>query len=258
MPSRVGSSTSCNTTCTLNPAASSLVLASSFVRPTTLGTGVFGAFPLLTTMVTMLPRAALAPPFGLWAKTMPAGSREGAVLTTGVKLALSRVLRASACFIPTTFGTLPPWGGGGFGKLLTGSPDAALTMKSCQMGAARLPPKAGRPPSLANPSIGISFFGYAYPTHTPVVSWGMYPMNQASLWSWAVPVLPAWGRPMLAAVPVPCATTPSSNDVTWFATLPLMTLWQKGLALKTSFPLAATTLRMTKGLQWMPPLASVE
>ena len=53
-----------------------------------------------------------------------------------------------------------------------------------------------------------------YPTHTQVTSCGTYPQNQASRYSCAVPVLPAAGRPMFAAVPVPPEITPWSAYVT--------------------------------------------
>ena len=62
-----------------------------------------------------------------------------------------------------------------------------------------VPPKTGHTPSTH--SIGISPCGYPIQTH--VASSGVYPQNHASTYSCAVPVLPAAGRPMLAAVPVP-------------------------------------------------------
>src|SRR5688500_3224237 len=50
----------------------------------------------------------------------------------------------------------------------------------------------------------ISIWASGYPTHTLVTRFGVYPTNHASRYSWAVPVLPAAGRPMFpyaAAVP---------------------------------------------------------
>jgi hypothetical protein len=43
----------------------------------------------------------------------------------------------------------------------------------------------------------VSFFGQ--PIHTQVVSWTVYPQNQASTLSFAVPVLPATGYGGIAA-----------------------------------------------------------
>ena len=41
------------------------------------------------------------------------------------------------------------------------------------------------------------------PTHTPTTMSGVNPMNHASLFSWVVPVFPAAGTLILAALPGP-------------------------------------------------------
>src|SRR5437773_6911103 len=83
-------------------------------------------------------------------------------------------------------------------------------MKSCQIAAGIVPPYTeGTPMTFCN---GISAFGQ--PIHTHVVSCGVYPQNQASTLSFAVPVFPAAGRPIEAAYPVPDVITPCSAFVT--------------------------------------------
>ena len=57
------------------------------------------------------------------------------------------------------------------------------------------------------------------PTHTAVARWGVNPAKAASAKFWAVPVLPAAGRPNWARWPVPLATAPSSTQAIWSATL---------------------------------------
>src|SRR5882724_12024402 len=84
----------------------------------------------------------------------------------------------------------------GSGSGRTGSPSSASAMNACQSWVGRLPP--------------VTFFIgelSSLPTHTPVTSSAVKPMNQASRKSWPVPVLPAAGRPSLAPFPVPVSTT---------------------------------------------------
>jgi hypothetical protein len=79
------------------------------------------------------------------------------------------------------------------------------------MGAAIVPPKIDVPGKYA--SIGPGLPGR--PTHTAVETCGVYPTNHASVESWVVPVFPATGRPIAAALPVPPGpTTRSSIAVT--------------------------------------------
>src|SRR2546430_4326907 len=83
-------------------------------------------------------------------------------------------------------------------------------------------------------------------------------MNQASWYSCPVPVLPATGRPMFAAVPVPDVTTPSRSEVTRAAIDGGMTCSHWGLALNRVCPVGPLTLVMANGSQCMPWFASVE
>ena len=89
-----------------------------------------------------------------------------------------------------------PWSGGR---------PVALAMKSAQIGAAVLPPVSPRP----------SFFMSSKPTHTAASRSGVKPTNQASRWSFEVPVLPAAGRrslPAIAACAVPSSITLRISD----------------------------------------------
>src|SRR5205823_11872461 len=97
-------------------------------------------------MVTPVPSCALDPPAGLCEHTMPEGLSQGWDFTMAVKFAFASVFTASSCFIPTTSGTVPLFGGGGAGKLFTGRPATALVMSACQIGAAMVPPHALAPP----------------------------------------------------------------------------------------------------------------
>src|SRR5690349_8116537 len=159
MPSCFGSPTSWLTMLTLNPAPSSLAMAAPLDRPTTLGTTTFGATPLLTQIVTLIPSGAEAPPPGSCLNTTPAGLSDGPVWTSAVKFAVARAFTAASCVMPTTFGTVPPGAGGGVGKPRTGCPDMATDMKSCQIGAANVPPKGWAPCRTGAPTIEISDFG---------------------------------------------------------------------------------------------------
>ena len=70
--------------------------------------------------------------------------------------------------------------------------------------------------------------------------------------------MPAWGRPIWAAVPVPWLTTPSSIAVTVAATWALITLLHLGLPLNTRLPVAVATLVMAMGSHRIPPFAITE
>src|SRR3954469_12762878 len=103
----------------------------------------------------------------------------------------------------------------------------AVFMYAPQIGAAATPPAAP----------GIGSRELAWPTQTAVLRRGVKPTNQASVKSSVVPVLPAAGQPMCAAVPVPLwtlalrifvasAVTPSSKTflrcgrLSWQSNLP--------------------------------------
>src|SRR5438067_28589 len=83
-------------------------------------------------------------------------------------------------------------------------------------------------------------------------------MNHASWKSWPVPVFPASGRPIWAALPVPLEITPSSIAVTCAATEAGITCLHRGLCLKIVLPSLATTFCTEYAVQCLPPLASVE
>ena len=72
-------------------------------------------------------------------------------------------------------------------------------MKSRQICAGHVPPNTVM--RVRGGSIGID--PSWKPTHTAAVSWGTAPTNHAFVWVSAVPVLPIWGRPMIAERPVP-------------------------------------------------------
>src|SRR5690242_12708910 len=94
----------------------------------------------------------------------------------------------------------------GGGRKSRGGPcrGSAVAIKSIQIGKA-----AAAPVSLL-PSVFFS----SNPTHTPQVIEREKPMNQASVKSFVVPVLPATGYfKRFAATPVPCKTTSCSIDV---------------------------------------------
>src|SRR3546814_3392533 len=79
-------------------------------------------------------------------------------------------------------------------------PYTTLFRSSCQARAGAWPPE--RPPTRLASS---------RPIHTPVVSPLEKPRNQPSLFEVVVPVLPATGRPICAARPVPVATARSEE-----------------------------------------------
>ena len=62
-----------------------------------------------------------------------------------MKFAFASLVSASSIGSPTTSGTGPLSGGGGASKPSTGKPAIALTMKSCQIGAATVPPNTDPP-----------------------------------------------------------------------------------------------------------------
>ena len=75
-------------------------------------------------------------------------------------------------------------------------------MKSAKARAGAVPP--------CSPAIGLAS---SRPIHTPVVSPLEKPTNQPSLFELVVPVLPATGRPICAARPVPDSTAVWSRSV---------------------------------------------
>ena len=86
-------------------------------------------------------------------------------------------------------------------------PSIATDMKSCQIAAGIVPPNTEGTPSMF--SSGTSPCGQ--PIQTQVTICTVYPQNQASTFSFAVPVLPATGYGGIAAeYPVPPCTTPCS------------------------------------------------
>ena len=90
----------------------------------------------------------------------------------------------------------------GLGNGQESRPSVAFDMYFCQIWAGNEPPVTDLPWTLfmSRPSSG-------YPIQTAVVSLQVNPTNQASRYSSVVPVLPATGWPILAAVPVPPSTT---------------------------------------------------
>jgi len=96
-------------------------------------------------------------------------------------------------------------------------------MNACHMLAGKDPPVTRRTP----PTSFISTRPSGEPIQTAVDSSFVYPTNQASEWSWVVPVLPAAGRPSgnLARVPVPRCTLSARIDVTFLATPSSRTRW---------------------------------
>src|SRR3954467_2668748 len=86
---------------------------------------------------------------------------------------------------------------------------------------------------------------------------GVYPTNQASAKLSVVPVLPAAGQPMFAAVPVPAWTFFSRIFVTVYATPSGITRLRFGLPRSADLPSGNTTLRIAFGSLRMPPAASV-
>ena len=92
-----------------------------------------------------------------------------------------------------------------------------------------------------------------------VDSAGVYPTNQASLHSWAVPVLPAAGRPMSAARPVPLLITPRNTAVTLSETISLSTRDSWGAVWSSStWPRASVTFSTGVGSTRSPRLAKTE
>ena len=84
-----------------------------------------------------------------------------------------------------------------------GASASAPFMKSRKIGAATVAP-CSRPPKVR---------GLSKPTNTPAARSGEKPMNQVSLASDEVPVLPAKGLPTARTdTPVPRWTTPSSME----------------------------------------------
>jgi hypothetical protein len=88
----------------------------------------------------------------------------------------------------------------------------------------------------------------------------VYPANQASTLSSAVPVFPAAGRPNAARVPVPDWTFCSSTRVTIAATPSEIARLRLGLpqpASVSTLPLGSTTRRIAIGSAYTPSAASV-
>jgi hypothetical protein len=75
----------------------------------------------------------------------------------------------------------------GTGKSRRGSPSVARRMNSAQIGA------AARPPVIPRPCGSRRLAPRSKPTHTEALRVGVNPVNQASLKSSVVPVLPAAG-----------------------------------------------------------------
>ena len=103
-------------------------------------------------------------------------------------------------------------------------------MNSCHVLAGIVPPATCDTPLMPSNGRGLS----ASPIQMAVDSAGVYPTNQASLHSWAVPVLPAAGRPMSAARPVPLVMTPRRTAVTLSETISLSTRDSCGLVWSSS------------------------
>ena len=96
------------------------------------------------------------------------------------------------------------WAGSGAGNGVIVLPASAGSMTACQIWAGYEPPV-----TLIGVAGGIiDRCRSGKPTQTALTRSGVYPTNQASRHSLAVPVLPATGRsPSPAAVPVPRWTT---------------------------------------------------
>jgi hypothetical protein len=92
-------------------------------------------------------------------------------------------------------------------ELLDRAAATATRMKSWKARAGAVPP--------CRPAIGRAS---SRPIHTPVVRPLEKPMNQPSLFELVVPVLPATGRPICAARPVPDSTADCSRSVISAAT----------------------------------------
>jgi hypothetical protein len=97
-----------------------------------------------------------------------------------------------------------------------------------------------------------------WPTQTEVDSCGVKPEKKALVLSWALPVLPATGRPGSAAArPVPPVTTPRSIATVWAEILELITCLQSRLCSISGLRWSgATTLTIEYGAQRTPLLAS--
>src|SRR5919106_186643 len=89
-------------------------------------------------------------------------------------------------------------------KSRNGIRSVTALMKACQICAGNEPPVTRE---MRTVGYTIEIWPWGKPTHTAPDSWGMNPANHASRHSCAVPVLPAAGRPMFAAVPVPYRIT---------------------------------------------------
>ncbi len=123
-----GSLTCFSTTSTTNPAVSSAAFASARDIPVTSGIFTLAGTPLLTWIVTSDPSSADAPPPGVCASTIPFGSAESTVSTSGVKFAPASLFCALTDLSPTTSGTEPYAGAGGAGKLSAGIPAITRNM----------------------------------------------------------------------------------------------------------------------------------
>ena len=84
---------------------------------------------------------------------------------------------------------------------------------------------------------------------------GVKPTNQASAWSWVVPVLPAAGRPIRPRTPVPRSTTPRSTSAAIAATAGLTAWSAPGLAWYSTRP-SGPVIRATPNGAARRPLAA--
>ena len=117
-------------------------------------------------------------------------------------------------------------------------------MNSIQIGAAVVPPVASLPMVLKS----------SRPTHTPHTRSRVYAMNQLSLKSFDVPVLPPAGRPSsLAFWPVPFSTTFFiRSTITYAVSAGMRRRGGSGLYSSTMLPSASTILVKSTGFTSMP------
>src|ERR671919_1982817 len=139
-------------------------------------------------------------------------------------------------------------------KSRNGIRSVTALMKACQICAGNEPPVTRE---MRTVGYTIEIWPLGKPTHTAPDSWGMNPANHASRHSCAVPVLPAAGRPMFAAVPVPYRITLRMIWVACQATQEFRTCFGLGFASNNTSPSGSSIRRIAVGRTYRPPVASV-
>jgi hypothetical protein len=122
---------------------------------------------------------------------------------------------------------------------------------------------AANPPPVAPPPRGLLS---SLPIQTAAANWGTYPTNQTSRSEEVVPVLPAAGRPIWAAVPVPPLITPCNTLLREAAAQESSTSWVWVCCLATHcrhyqlpelLPLAQNTNHYWQRWHSLPPFPKV-